>query len=548
MNSRLTESNLGLLVQQLITRHCSWLRLGVFVIFVALATMSLRAIDLHEAYDIFLDEITYLFISESVAANEGVRLHGETFYLHPPAFFYVEGAYVSLFQPLGDLVQRVYAVRALNVLFAGASGALLFLIGRGAAGTAAGFLAVLIYALDPLSIRLASRNMLEVAAMTWVLAGLLIVMLFATGQRRNRPSKWSIVAAGSLFGFAMLTKDMMVFLTLLPLGICFVFQLCLKRRTALAIGFIAILVYGIHPVSAFLSGDGARFVEKKSRGLARLVGLVQETGFNRAVSPGLFRAVLEKLGEFGSTYLLFALGMLALLYLWKRSGDRSRIVSIWAASAYILMGYLIPVGTLESQFFYYLLVPALLATTIAAVHLFREKVAGAVSSRLLLAVVATISLIILWSAAQWVRFRVTPDNGYERVLAFVASEIPPEMKVAATSETAQFLLDDRASGPWSSWYTLEALAEHRPDYLIVSERQLEWDYGDLALPLLDWMEENGKPVFSFTGRTNEQLIIYFLPPASWASLSAGTDGPGQDIQAIHPEGLAPVSVFWIISL
>jgi hypothetical protein len=85
------------------------------------------------------------------------------------------------------------------------------------------------------------------------------------------------------------------------------------------------------------------------------------------------------------------------------------------------------------------------------------------------------------------------------------------------------LLDDRASGPWGSWYTLEVLAEHRPDYLIISERQLEWDFGELAQPLIEWLEENGQPVFSFQGRTNEQLLVFHLPPANWTALPSGTE-------------------------
>jgi hypothetical protein len=282
-----------------------------------------------------------------------------------------------------------------------------------------------------------------------------------------------------------------------------------------------------------LNGEWARFSEKKTRGLARLVGLVQETGFNRPVGPGLFNAILEKLSEFGSTYLLFALGALALLFIWKWSDARGRLIAIWAASAYALLAYLIPLGTLESQFFYYLLVPALLTTSIAAVLLYREWASGVVSGWLLIAGagIPVLGLILLWSAVQWVQVRTSPDNGYEQVLEYVDEEIPPEMDVAATSETAQFLLDERASGPWGSWYTLETLAEHRPEYLIVSKRQLEWDFGELALPLLGWLEENGQPVFSFTGRTNEQLLVFRIPPASWTTLPSVTEEAVQENQA-----------------
>jgi len=352
--------------QTIFTRLWGNAGLIVAVLAIALLTIFLRAVNLQAAYDIFLDEITYLFLAESVAENLGVRLHGETFYLHPPLFFYLEGAFVRILQPMGEIVDRVYAVRTLNVALAGASGAVVFLLGRAAAGPLAGLLAALIYALDPLSIRLGSRNMLEVAAIFWVLVGLLVIMPLPGRDRPERTTLWRIVAAGILFGLAILTKDMMVFLSLLPLAICFLLNRGLSRHTAVSISAIAVSVYALYPLGVWLSGDWARFIEKKTGGVTRLIGLVQETGFNRPAAPGLLPALIDKLGEFGPTYLIFALGGLGLLYLWWQKQAPGRLLAIWAASAYALLAYLIPLGTLETQFFYYLLPLAALTTSSAA--------------------------------------------------------------------------------------------------------------------------------------------------------------------------------------
>ena len=86
---------------------------------------------------------------------------------------------------------------------------------------------------------------------------------------------------GALFGLGLLTKDMTVFVTLLPLGVCWLFDWCLPRRSAVLVAGAAVLLYLPYPVLVLLSGDGAALAAGKLSGLARLIGMVKSPAFDR---------------------------------------------------------------------------------------------------------------------------------------------------------------------------------------------------------------------------------------------------------------------------
>src|SRR5437016_2463754 len=65
-----------------------------------LIAWGLRAVYLGRSFDIFYDELIYLRISENVAQGLGVKYYTSPFYLHPPLFFLIEGAYLRLAAPI----------------------------------------------------------------------------------------------------------------------------------------------------------------------------------------------------------------------------------------------------------------------------------------------------------------------------------------------------------------------------------------------------------------------------------------------------------------
>ena len=272
-------------------------RVWLPALLVGVVTFGLRALNLDRSYDIFIDEVTYLRIGQGLAANGQVMLYGKTFHLHPPAFFFIEAAYLRMLPPAGTVIDLIYRVRYLNVIFAGLSGIMLFLIGRRIGGWSAGLGAATFFALDGFIIKMNSYILLDTSALFWILTGYWLLLGAVDDERRVRPLRqllagcwllaalhtrrvmrlawhslalvgtfgarlltldwlslaelqrgqslhwWRSIAIGVVFGLALLTKDMTAFLSLLPLGVCFVLNRLLARRTAFVIGSTTLLTY-----------------------------------------------------------------------------------------------------------------------------------------------------------------------------------------------------------------------------------------------------------------------------------------------------------------
>jgi hypothetical protein len=119
-------------------------------------------------------------------------------------------------------------------------------------------------------------------------------------------------------------------------------------------------------------------------------------------------------------------------------------------------------------------------------------------------------LFVGWNGRQWAIRHFTPDNGQERVLQYIAQQVSPQNRIAATSETSQFLLGTRTSGPWGQWYDVAQLEQYAPDYVIVTPRTLAWNLGPAAQPLLTWVAQHGQAVFTFNGQGGETTVLYHL--------------------------------------
>ena len=195
-----------------------------------LVALALRLVFVDRAWDIFVDEITYLAIARNIAEGRGLTLYGAPFFLHPPAFMIVEGAITSLTGLPAHLVDQVQAVRVINVVLGSIAASAIFLLARRVAGTPAGVLAALFYGIDAFVIRTNSRNYLETFALLWIILGYLV--LLGGREDLDRLGRRRAAAAGMAFGVAFLTKDMTFFLSMAPLGLAFLWGRVLPRRRA----------------------------------------------------------------------------------------------------------------------------------------------------------------------------------------------------------------------------------------------------------------------------------------------------------------------------
>lgn len=473
---------------------------------VAVLTFALRAYALDRSWEVFVDEITYLRLSESAGGTGKVILYGKPFHLHPPAFFYLEGLYLRLIPEGVDTITRVERARYLNVWLATASAVTLLAIGRTVLGTRAGLTAALIFALEPFIIRMNSRNTIETAAILFVLLGYWL-LIRAAARAHGPPARWSAVPAGVAFGLGILTKDTIACLTVAPLLVIALTGWDIGRRAAMEAIVAAVGCYLLYLLLIVAVGQADEFAAQKLRGLARFVGLVKETGFKREGGPSFISALLANIHALGTTYILLGLGALAalmLLFLPLRFG---RVLALWALGAYASIGYSLLFGTLEEQFFYFVIVPAeLVVAVVGWVLAGRTDRAG----RLLVRLGPVAAVIYLaWCVSAWVPIHTTPDNGFERLLASMRAQVPAGSKVSVTTDTAEFLMDGYDSG---SWVTVEQLREQRVRYLLLSTRQIEEGYSDATPELRDWALHTGERIFAFTSRSNGTLELYRLPP------------------------------------
>ena len=473
------------------------------------ATFVLRAVRLDVSWDIFVDEISYLRISQSVAQHLEVKLYGNAFYLHPPAYFLLEGAYIKLIAPAGDVIHQIYDVRYLNVALASITAVLLLEIGRRLAGLLTGIAVAMVFALDPYIIKMNSRNYLDTSALLWVVLGYFVLFSSITDETRRLPFR-RLLVAGFIFGLGLLTKDMIVFATLLPLAICFVTGWAMPRLQSALVGVVALLTYLPYPAIVYAIGDWRDFTYQKFHGLSRLAGFIHETGFNQEGGPSFLAAIFANLQEFATTYIFLATGSLSTIVLFFFFGGAAkRLLLAWTGSTYVLLAYIVVQGTLEEQFFYLLIVPSILATVVTTKLVLDSasldsRLRGALSSVTILLAVAFLS----WTGFVWVQVHSAPDNGYERVTAYV-SAIPDEYSVGVTNDTTQFVMKDLRVND-TIYDSVEELQADDIDYVVISSKLVEQGYGP-SPSFYRWVKQHGKLAHGFVGRSFGLMGVYRLP-------------------------------------
>ena len=489
---------------------------GAFIV-----ALLVRTAFLDRSYDVYIDEVTYFLISRNLASGLGVTLHGQPFFLHPPLFFFIEAPFIAITHPSGLLIDQILGVRLLNAGLGAATAVVLLALATRIGGWRVGAVAFVLFTFDPFIIKMDSRNLLEVTAMLAVLLGYLAL---AWRPIEAGPlGRLRVVLVGVAFGAALLTKEMTAFLTLLPLGILFVTGAYLPRRTSIAIAVVALLTYGIYPVTVVLLGLGPDFASVKFSGLLRFVGIVKTTGFVRG-GPSFTAALVRNLDVFVMTYGVILAGVPAAILLAWNGTPRLRVIGVLGLSAYGLLAYSIGFGTLEEQFFYFLVLPAILTVPLGW-SLFsrlarREPGApsttwSAVAGRLVgpgrRVLAAALVVCLAWSALIWVEFRVTPDDGYRAALAYLRKEVPNGSTVGVTTDPQEFLFQGYRIERIDSVATLTSA---RPHYAVISSKQVEDGYTRNGVAIYAWLRAHATRVYVFSGRSYGRIEIYRVAAGS----------------------------------
>src|SRR4029077_15557112 len=122
--------------------------LGWAATVLGLLTVVVRMALIPRSFDLFGDEGLYAHLGHSVTHGGFPRLQGP-FFLHGPAFFYLEAGWIHLAGWPADLIARTAQMRALNARRAGAPAAVLVLLAARAGSMRAGLVSGLLFAFDP---------------------------------------------------------------------------------------------------------------------------------------------------------------------------------------------------------------------------------------------------------------------------------------------------------------------------------------------------------------------------------------------------------------
>jgi hypothetical protein len=490
-------------------------QLALFAAAAGVLTLVIRLALHGAAFDLYGDEILYSDIGRSVV-NGGFPQFGGLFFLHGPAFFYLEAGWQRLLGSPSSAMGWVYEMRELNaVLAAGTATALVLLAARAGSLRAAATVGLL-FALDPFCIRQNDRVLLETSLMLFVTLGYLVF----TALIKRHPSShdWAkAVGAGLLFGCAVLTKDEGALLTVLPLLACTALKWGPRRSLSVITLATTCAVYLVYVMVVALNGDFALLWQAKTQGIQRMLGIVQITGFHSKGGGSLTARLVAEGLSFGTTYAALAVAVPALLLILIRGGQVARVMGLLYCAAGVTLAYAVVLGTLEEQELYLLIVPSLLIIPLASSLLTSggsshhargfARWGNTLTVTVLTVALALTAGINFFTATQWL---LQPDDGFARLTQYMAVNVPAGTRVGTLDEDIETPYSLGGRYEVGVWETPTALAKSHARYLIVEWAVVNEGYSNVTPAQVRQLIGKNQPVFSFRGRTYGNLTLYRL--------------------------------------
>jgi hypothetical protein len=383
------------------------------------------------APDIHVDELIYANVGQNLAAGHGLSVQGQPFFWQPPLFFLVEWPIAKIFGLANvGTFDAALQLRLLN----GGIGALtatgIFALGWRLRGAWTAWAMALLFVSDPFVIRVTRRLYIEPFAALWILAALWVCHASLgrwTWKRR--------VACGVLFGLAILSKELAAYALVIPVLLWLRRDVSWKEPVLIAAGAAA--TYMLYPLWAIAVGDRSYFIALKRFQYDHLVGVFHFNGFNR---PGasFVQALADNAGDYWTSYVCIALAVPATAWLWFRGDRTGRFLAAWSVASFGLVAALAKFGSLEDQFFYFLMLPVL--SVLGYVYSFAlprlarnlrdawrstdpRRLVGATNAALVALVVAL--AVVRPNLQVWAdRFGTGQDHGYTDLLANIDRNIP----------------------------------------------------------------------------------------------------------------------------
>jgi hypothetical protein len=172
-----------------------------------------------------------------------------------------------------------------------------------------------------------------------------------------------------------------------------------------------------------------------------------------------------------------------------------------ALFAGLLGVYCVVAGAAEEQFGYYAVLAAVLATPVTLL----EMVARLPWLRRPVAVL--VAVFVVAGAVLGVQARTTTDDGLVEARAFMDA-LPAGSTVGLTSVTGEFALLPHDG--WAVQPSLASLGDGGAQYVLTQSQPLSQGYGYAAPQLLDWLAAHATPVFTATGPTSGNTVVWRL--------------------------------------
>jgi hypothetical protein len=483
---------------------------------IGLVAFAIRAIGLARANDLYIDELLYVQIGNSVAQGDIPTFDGTHFYLHPIGSFLFDAAFIKVFG-LGSLpvIDLVYALRWLTAIFGAVTVVLGFRLLRKVVPLPIALGGAAVLAFDPFILRNDSRVMLETPATMWTLGAWLLLLGVLTNPATAWVRRWREVGVGVVFGFALTTKDMTAIQIVVPLLLAVVWRRTLGPAQTGRVLLGSVLPYAVLVSVVAAQGDLGEWASQKTGGIRRMIGLDQMTGFH-ATNVSLVDRLIAELARFGTSYVLLGVCLFAGLGTVFAKSTARRLMGLIGVSTGVFGVYAAAAGALEEQFGYYTVVVAVVvsATSIAELRDRRPRL------RRPLAVVA--SVFVVATLVLGVSARATVDDTFPQARSWMGTNLPADARVGLTGPVAQLAFLPHEG--WGEWPSLTQLRDNDAQYVLTSSRPLEQGYGDAAPEVLTWITRHARPLFTAHGPTNGDTTVWQIDrPALDAAVAAGQD-------------------------
>ncbi|WP_217376056.1 oligosaccharide flippase family protein [Paenarthrobacter ureafaciens] len=484
-------------------------------VLVTAAGFGVRALGLERGFELWVDEMLYVRLGESVGAGEFPTLPDGPFFLHPPGYFLLEAGVIKVFGLSGDIIPMTLRLRWLNAVLGAVTVGLGYLLIRKLAGLAAAWLTAVILSFEPFILRNNSHAFLETSAMVPALAGMVLLVGSREWEGRLR-SCARLAGAGSLLGYSVVCKDFFLICTIATVLAALAWKKTLPWRQGLVVTGFGIVPYAVYLLVVTVHGHFPAWQWAKSHGVVRMSGVEKSTGFTAEGSPSIVSRLVEQVGQFGTSYLLLVLCPVAGLLLCFSIHAGRRLMGLAGLALGAAGTYSALFGTFEEQYGYGVMVVGALCAVLFVVEL-RERFPG---TRKVLAVIAVVHVLL--TVALGLRTALTQDNGFVRADEWIQANLPADARISVTNSTGHFAyMHDPRFGIWPDAPLME---QNGVSYVLTQSKPTRQGYGYANPAMLAWLEEHATPMVTTAGPTNGETTIWYVDPAKRQAAAAANVG------------------------